>query len=110
MDLDALLKEMPADQIDRIEVVSQPDARYDAAGTGGIINVIMKKSFSMGTNGSVTATFGYGQLPKSRLNANISRRDKGLSLFANVGIGNRQGFERMTLTRQVDSLLFWQTA
>jgi ferric enterobactin receptor len=108
MDLDALLKEMPADQIDRIEVVSQPDARYDAAGTGGIINVIMKKSFSMGTNGSITATFGYGRLPKSRLNANISRRDKGLSMYANIGIGNRQGFEEMRLSRRVDSFTFLQ--
>ncbi len=108
MDLDALLKEMPADQIDRIEVVSQPDARYDAAGTGGIINVIMKKSFSMGTNGSITASLGYGTLPKSRLNANISRRDKGLSMYANVGIGNRQGFERMILSRKVSDTTFFQ--
>jgi ferric enterobactin receptor len=108
MDLDALLKEMPADQIDRIEVVSQPDARYDAAGTGGIINVIMKKGFSMGVNGSVTASFGYGKLPKSRLSANISNRTKKLSSFLNLSIGNRQGFENMILNRQVDSLTFLQ--
>jgi ferric enterobactin receptor len=108
MDLDALLKEMPADQVDRIEVVSQPDARYDAAGTGGIINVIMKKGFSMGINGSVTAAFGYGILPKSRLAANISNRNKNFSSFLNASIGNRQGFEKMILTRQVGDLTFVQ--
>jgi hypothetical protein len=108
MDLDALLKEMPADQIDRIEVVSQPDARYDAAGTGGIINVIMKKGFSMGVNGSVTVAFGYGTLPKSRLSANISNRNKQFSTYLNASIGNRQGFERMLLNRLVDTLRFSQ--
>jgi ferric enterobactin receptor len=108
MDIDALLKEMPADQIDRIEVVSQPDARYDAAGTGGVLNVIMKKSFSLGTNGSVTASFGYGKLPKTRLSANISRREKGLSVYLNASLSNRQGFEEMTVLRRIDTLAYLQ--
>jgi len=52
------LKQIPADQIKSIEVVTSPSARYDAEGSGGVINIVLKKNSLQGTNGSVGANAG----------------------------------------------------
>ncbi|MFM2269938.1 MAG: hypothetical protein RL757_3379 [Bacteroidota bacterium] len=108
MDMDALLKELPADQIEKIEVVSQPDARFDAAGTGGILNIIMKKTFSLGTNGSVSLMLGYGKVGKARVNGNVSRRKNGLNTFANASFSNYRTVETLILNRNVGTNRFEQ--
>ncbi len=108
MDMDALLKELPADQIEKIEVVSQPDASFDAAGTGGILNIIMKKTFSLGTNGSISLMLGYGKVAKSRLNGNVSRRKNGLNTFANASFSNYRTVETLILNRNVGTSRFEQ--
>jgi ferric enterobactin receptor len=108
MDMDALLRDFPAENIDRIEVISQPDASFDAAGAGGIINIILKKNIKLGTNGSVSVMGGRGDLPKSRLAANVSHRDKGVNLNFGANIGNWQGWDDMSLTRKIDDLTYQQ--
>ena len=52
------LKQIPADQIKAIEVVTSPSARYDGEGSGGVINIVLKKNTLEGTNGSVGAAVG----------------------------------------------------
>ncbi|WP_022822046.1 TonB-dependent receptor domain-containing protein [Hymenobacter norwichensis] len=52
------LKQIPADQIKAIEVVTAPSAKYDAEGSGGVINIVLKKNSLQGTNGSVGASAG----------------------------------------------------
>lgn len=64
------LQAIPADQIDRIEVVTNPSAKYDASGTAGILNIILKKNSKLGFNGSVIGSLGY--LPRTNLNTNLS--------------------------------------
>src|ERR1700743_1472466 len=59
-----LLASMGADNIDKIELMNTPPAKYDAAGNAGIINIITKKNKKRGTNGSVTLTGGYGMCEK----------------------------------------------
>ncbi|MFD2567278.1 outer membrane beta-barrel protein [Pseudotenacibaculum haliotis] len=58
MDIQTLLRDFPADNIAKIEVVEQPGAEYDASGTGAIINIILKKNVRLGTHGSVNAWVG----------------------------------------------------
>ncbi|RZK26650.1 MAG: TonB-dependent receptor, partial [Hymenobacter sp.] len=52
-DVVSLLKDMPSSNIERIEVMSQPGAAYDAAGSAGVINIILKKNADQGTNGTL---------------------------------------------------------
>ncbi len=59
MDMAALLREMPADNIARVELVQQPGAEYDAEGSGPIVNIILKKNVKLGTHGNLKSTVGY---------------------------------------------------
>ena len=79
------LKTIPADQIDRIEVITNPSSKYEASGTAGILNIILKKSKKLGFNGSVTGTLGY--LPNTSLNTNLSWRKGDWTYFINGGGG-----------------------
>lgn len=69
------LKSIPSNQIDRIEVITNPSARYDAEGVAGIINIILKQARTQGFNGSIDANVGH---PLSAgIGANLNyRRDK----------------------------------
>src|ERR1700753_3114317 len=60
-----LLASMGADNIDKIELMNTPPAKYDAAGNAGIINIITKKNKKRGTNGSATLSGGYGMYEKA---------------------------------------------
>ncbi|MCC5917908.1 MAG: TonB-dependent receptor [Cryomorphaceae bacterium] len=57
-DRNAFLDQLPASEIDRIEIITNPSSKYDADGTGGIINIILKKDRRNGTNGSFTTAVG----------------------------------------------------
>ena len=82
------LQAIPADQIDRIEVITNPSAKYDASGTAGILNIILKKTTKLGFNGSVIGTLGY--LPKTNLNTNLSWKKGNWSWFLNGGGGYQE--------------------
>lgn len=79
------LQSIPADQIERIEVITNPSSKYEASGTAGILNIILKKSKKVGFNGSVEGTLGY--LPNTRLNTNLSWRKGAWTYYINGGGG-----------------------
>lgn len=79
-----LLKGMQGNTIERIELIVNPSAKYDAAGTGGIINIVTKKAKKPGINGSVTAGAGVGVYPKVNGAANLSYKSKSLNAYTNV--------------------------
>ncbi|QVY64143.1 TonB-dependent receptor [Polaribacter sp. Q13] len=58
MDVETLLRDFPADNISKIELVEQPGAEYEASGTGAIINIILKKNVQLGTHGSTNLWVG----------------------------------------------------
>lgn len=92
------LQSIPADQIERIEVITNPSSKFEASGTSGILNIILKKSKKVGFNGSVVGTLGYQ--PKTNLNANLSWRKNKLTWFLNGG----GGYSESTTTNRNSNL------
>jgi hypothetical protein len=99
-DLANLLKSMPSNSVETIELISNPSAKYDAAGTAGIINIKLKKDKKMGLNGSVNATYAQGVYGKANAGINLNYRDKKLNFFGNYNRSDRQGFNHLTLDRR----------
>jgi iron complex outermembrane recepter protein len=91
-DLAAFLKSINSSDIEAIEMISNPSAKYDASGNAGIINLRLKKNKKFGTNGSVNAGYVQGQTPKGSAGFNLNYRDKKVNLFSNVS-GNMGNYE-----------------
>jgi len=78
------LDQIAADQIERVEVITNPSSRYDASGSAGIINIILKKNKKSGFSGQVRLVAG---LPNdSRLNPSINFKSDKINIFSNFGI------------------------
>ena len=84
-DLAAYLKSINSNDIEAIEMISNPSAKYDASGNAGIINIRLKKNKKFGTNGSVNAGLVQGVTPKGNGSVNLNYRDKKINVFGNVG-------------------------
>lgn len=91
-DLAAYLKSINSNDIEAIEMISNPSAKYDASGNAGIVNIRLKKNKKFGTNGSANLGFVQGVTPKGNGSVNLNYRDKKINLFSNAGvfIGNNQ--------------------
>ncbi|MBL4593041.1 MAG: TonB-dependent receptor [Flavobacteriales bacterium] len=101
LDMQTLMSELPAEDIDKIEVISQPDAGMEATGTGGVINIILKKNRLSGTNGALWTGYGYGELAKYSLGGSINHRKNKLNVFANGGYSYNTYVENLILERKV---------
>lgn len=84
---DEALRQLPAETIERIEVISNPSSRYDAEGTAGIINIILKKGSAVGFMGSVTASVGHPEAYE--LGTNLSLRKENWTFFGNASYSRR---------------------
>jgi len=73
------LRQLPAESIERVEVITSPSARYDAEGTGGILNIILRRSKLQGLNGAITANAGYPTT--AGLSGNINYRTGDFNFF-----------------------------
>jgi len=106
-DVATILKSLPPNAIDRIEIVRTPSARYDASGGGGIVNVILKKNVKIGLTGSVNAGFNQGTYGNQFSGFNINNSNGKNSLSLNVNISARNSFEDLETFRNVgkDSLI-----
>ncbi len=82
------LKQLPADAIDRVEVITSPSARYDAEGTAGILNIVLKQHKTLGLNGSVTTSIGYPVA--SQISTNLNLRTDKFNIFNTLGYSYRE--------------------
>jgi iron complex outermembrane recepter protein len=82
-DLSNYLKSLQSSQIDALELITNPSAKYEAAGNAGIINIRLKKNRSIGTNGSLLAGYAIGVKSKYNTGFNINSRTKNVNVFAN---------------------------
>jgi hypothetical protein len=98
-DLANYLKNLPADQISQLEIMANPSSKYDAAGTGGLINIKLKKNANIGLNGSANATLAQGVYTRESAGVNVNYRKNGWNWFGNASFVNRIVLERNNLTR-----------
>ncbi len=94
-DLQAYLSGLSASQIDVIELIDNPGAKYDAAGNAGIINIKTKRLKQRGFNGSLSVGYGQGIYWKSNNSLNMNYRNGKVNVFVNYG--NRLGKEKMIM-------------
>src|SRR6056297_2419643 len=83
------LRQLPADAIEKVEVITSPSARYDAEGTAGILNIVLKKEKTRGFNGTINTTVGY---PGAfSITPNFNLRTDNYNIFTTIGYRYREG-------------------
>jgi len=98
-DLASLLKSLPANSISKIEILRNPSAKYDAASSGGIVNIVLKKGVSLGTNGSFDLAFFRGKYSTETAGFNINKSSDRLNLYFNYNFTNRSNFDMLSSSR-----------
>ncbi len=112
-----ILEQLPAGSIEKVEVITNPSSKFDAEGSAGIINIVMKKNYDKSSYyGSVTAGISYpwGGKPGGNVGGNINFSKGKWSSFANVGYTNRKSIGSGKLDRQsyraLDTILLNQNS
>ncbi len=109
--LAAMLRNMQATSVDRIEIIENPSSRYDAEGDGGIINIRTKRGLMRGYNGSLTLGAGAGKHFSGNYGIDLNYRNEKWNVYGNYYGGRRRGWNNIELTRrflQSDSSLYRQ--
>lgn len=96
-DLANMLRSMPAESVDKIEFITNPGAKYDANGSAGIINIVLKKDKRMGTNTTVYAGYSQGIYPRTNDGFSFNDRTKKFNLFASYNYSYRGGTNQIVM-------------
>lgn len=102
--MDAIIQQlgsMSAANIQKIELISNPSAQFDASGNGGIINIVMKKPADFGTSGSYNVTLGYGLKEKVGAGVSLNHRADKLSLYSDFSYYRNHTSQRFENSRTV---------
>jgi len=104
-DLAAYLKTLQSSQIEAIELITNPSAKYEAAGNAGIINIRLKKNKAFGTNGSVNAGYNIGIYPKYNAGLSFNHRNKKVNIFGNYNYNDNKNENFISIYRiQLDNI------
>lgn len=98
-DLANLLSNMSASQLDQIEIMTNPPAKYDAAGNSGIINIKTKKTKQFGLNGNLSSAFRQAYFASVKENANLNYRNGKFNLFTSLNYGTNIKREGLDISR-----------
>ena len=98
-DLVNLLKNMNANQLEQIEIMTNPPAKYDAAGNSGIINIKTKKNRQVGFNGNATAGYSQGKYWRTNESINMNYRNGKFNTFANYSFNKRYDYQELSIHR-----------
>jgi iron complex outermembrane recepter protein len=98
-DLANMLRSMNASQLDQIEIMTNPPAKYDAAGNSGIINIKTKKNKQFGYNGSLTTGYTQGRYPRFNESGNFNYRNGKINLFTSLNYNRNHRGEDLIISR-----------
>lgn len=95
-----MLKGMQASQLDQIEIMTNPPAKYDAAGNSGIINIKTKKNKIKGFNGNLSAGLGIGIYAKTNESISLNYRDSKVNIYSSYSFGWNKNSREMDIVRR----------
>jgi len=103
-DLAQLLEGTSAENIEKVEIMDNPPARYDASGNAGIINIVRKKAADLGLNGNLSLGVGHGEYPKLNPGINLNYRTEKMNLYGNYNHYYSKRFQNNDIYRNVPLL------
>jgi len=98
-DLEAYLRSIPSSSLDQLEIMTNPPAKYDAAGNGGVINIKTKKGTVRGFNGGLNLSLNQGKMSRSLNSVNLNFRNNKFNYFANLSYNLNNGFTDLDINR-----------
>jgi len=98
-DIATMLKNLPPNSISRIEIVKTPSAKYDASGSGGIVNVVLKKGVKIGMTGSVNSGWQQGKYGNEFIGFNLNNNTGKKTTYLNMNYGRRETYEQIKTDR-----------
>jgi len=101
--LATLLRSTDGNTIKSIEIITNPSAKYDAAGNSGIINIKLKKNAQSGTNGSITAGVAKGSYWRDNSSLNLNHKEGNLNVFGTFSHGDNKRGHNLGIKRITDS-------
>jgi iron complex outermembrane receptor protein len=107
-DLATYLKTIQSAQIESIEIITNPSAKYEAAGNAGIINIRFKKNKALGTNGSVNAGWNIGTYAKYNTGINLNHRNAKMNIYGSYNYNNSKNESSLAIYRTITDTLFDQ--
>ncbi len=105
-DLANYLKSMPSSNIEAIELITNPSAKYEAAGNAGIINIRLKKNKAFGTNGTVNVGYNIGNYSKYNTGFTLNHRNAKLNIFGSYNYSNNKNVFELNIDRTVADSIF----
>ncbi len=102
-DIASLLKSLPAGSVSKIEILRTPSAKYDAASSGGIVNIVLKKGIKLGTNGSFNLAYFQGVYSTKTAGFNLNRGSGKINSYLSYQYTNRNNFEELRSDRFIST-------
>ncbi|MBK9017133.1 MAG: TonB-dependent receptor [Saprospiraceae bacterium] len=104
-ELSNYLQNLPAEQIDRFDIITNPGAKYEAEGNAGIIDIRLKRDKNLGANGSLTATYSKGRYARANTSGSGNYRNKILNSFGTLGVADGGGYMDMNFLSYQNGLV-----
>ncbi|WEA00579.1 TonB-dependent receptor [Mucilaginibacter sp. SJ] len=102
-ELENYLRSLSSSTIDQVELMSNPPAKYDAGGTGGIINIRRKRSKAAGFNGGINLSYSQGRYGKTNNSFNFNYRDNKFNIFGNLGYSTTSNYNDLDINRHFEN-------
>jgi iron complex outermembrane recepter protein len=100
-DLANFLRNTQASQMEKIEIMTNPPAKYEAAGNAGVLNIRLKKNQNLGMNGSVNAGVGQGRYGKTNGGISLNYRNEKMNIFGSLNGRYNRNFQDIEVNRAI---------
>lgn len=107
-DLAGFLQSLQATDVESIEIITNPSARYEAEGNAGIINIKLKKNENFGTNGSTDLGYTISTYAKYNANLSLNHRNANINLYGRAGYSTGNNLQNMAFLREQARFIFAQ--